>query len=340
MRAFDYSSPTTVDETVTRLTESNNGGRTGQVRPLAGGTDLLTLMKANIVAPAELVDIKRLDNLPKGIAFHDNGLTLGALTTLSEIERDGTIAQRYPLLAQAAGLAATPQLRNMATIGGNLLQRPRCWYFRSDLFHCWLKGGDDCPARDGQNEYHALFGGPCYAVHPSDLASALLALEAQVNLRGAAGERTVPLADFFALPTDERRRETTIGSDELLLSLQIPALPANSRSTYLKAMDRKVWAFALVGVAAVVQMAQGQMTNVRLVLSGVAPIPWRATAAEAALQGERPSEARFAEAAQLAVEGAEMLEHNAYKVPLVQSLIRRALLTLTSGSGAHSEKIT
>ncbi|MEZ4869125.1 MAG: xanthine dehydrogenase family protein subunit M [Caldilineaceae bacterium] len=326
MRPFAYHRPATVDETLTRL----NGGNNGQVRPLAGGTDLLTLMKANLVAPTDLVDIKRLANLPKGITAQGDGLTLGALTTLSEIEKDPTIAQRFPLLAEAAGLAATPQLRNMATIGGNLLQRPRCWYFRNELMDCWLKGGDTCPAHAGHNEFHALFGGgPCYAVHPSDLASALLALDAHVQLRSAAGERRVPLADFFALPTDDRRCESVLADDELLLSVQVPDLSAGTSSTYLKAMDRKVWAFALVGVAAVVQMQQGQMADVRLVLSGVAPIPWRATAAEAILTGNVPSDALFAEAATIALAGAEMLEHNAYKVPLAQGLIRRSLTRLT-----------
>lgn len=327
MREFAYHRARSIEEALARLSIASDG----DVRPLAGGTDLLTLMKGNISAPAELIDIKRLANLPKSITANEGGLQLGALTTLSEIENDPLIAEHLPLLAEAAGLAATPQLRNMATIGGNLLQRPRCWYFRNDLFTCWLKGGLDCPAHEGQNEYHALFGkGPCYAVHPSDLASALLAVDAQVRLRQTAGERTVSLADFFTLPSEEHRRETIIGEDELLLAVQIPSLPANTRTTYLKAMDRKVWAFALVGVAAVVQIEQGQIANVRLVLSGVAPIPWRATAAEAVLRRQQPNEALFAEAARLAVGDAEMLEHNAYKVPLVQSLVQRALTIVTA----------
>ncbi|MEZ4617631.1 MAG: FAD binding domain-containing protein [Caldilineaceae bacterium] len=286
MRPFDYNSPATVDDVLTRLAGTNNG----RIRPLAGGTDLLTLMKNNLIAPVQLVDVKRLEDLPKGIIADGDGLSLGALTTLSALEQDPLIIEQFPLIAEAAGLAATPQLRNMATVGGNLLQRPRCWYYRNELFDCWLKGGDSCPAHDGQNEFHALFGdGPCYAVHPSDLASALLAVAAQVQLRGAKGVRTVPLTDFFALPTAERRTETTIDDEELLLSVKVPALPANTGSTYLKAMDRKVWAFALVGVAAIVHMQQGQMVDVRLVLSGVAPIPWRATAAEALLWAKHPA---------------------------------------------------
>jgi xanthine dehydrogenase YagS FAD-binding subunit len=222
MRPFEYTSPTTVDEAVGLLGQ-NGPEHDGRLRPLAGaqplagGTDLLPLMKADVAAPSHLVDVKRLSGLPRGIEATAQGLSLGALTTLSEIEMHPLIRQRYPLLAQAAAVAATPQLRNMATLGGNLLQRPRCWYFRHRLLPCWLKGGAHCPAYEGENQLHALFGGgPCYAVHPSDVAPALLALDAQVRVRGAAGARTLPLAEFFSLPTEERRHETAIGRDELV----------------------------------------------------------------------------------------------------------------------------
>lgn len=330
MRSFAYAQATTIDETITLLDHADDG----HTRPLAGGTDLLTLMKADIATPAQLVDIKRLSELPQGITETANGVTLGALTTLTEIEQNDLLRRKYGVLPEAAELAATPQLRNMATIGGNLLQRPRCWYFRNHRFHCWLKGGDDCPAYDGENQYHALFGdGPCYAVHPSDLASALLALQATVRLRGPQGERSLPLDEFFALPEGDRRRETTIAEDELLLALEIPALPADARSTYFKAMDRKVWAFALVGVAAVVQMDQGKIADARLVLTGVAPIPWRTTAAEQALIGAEANPALFAQAADLALQDAAPLRHNQYKVPLAKRLVQRALTTLTTGTG-------
>ena len=263
-------------------------------------------------------------------------MTLGALATLTEIETSPLLKERYPALAEAAAVAATPQLRNMTTIGGNLLQRPRCWYFRNPRFYCWLKGGDDCPARDGENQFHALFGGgPCVAVHPSDLAPALVALEAEVRLRGAGGERVVPLADFYALPTDDRRTETVIRGDELVLSVRIPPLPAGTRSTYLKAMDRKVWAFALVGVAAVVRLAAGggrRIEHARLVLGGVAPIPWRVTAAEQALIGAEPTGEAFARAAEAALAEAAPLAHNGYKVPLAKALIRRALAAAARGT--------
>lgn len=330
MRSFEYSSPATVAEVITLLEKDGQGG----VRPLAGGTDLLTLMKGDIASPAQLVNIKLLPDLPRGIEETSAGMTIGALTTLSEIELHPLIKQRYGALAEAAAVAATPQLRNMATLGGNLLQRPRCWYFRNSQFHCWLKGGDECQAKDGENQLHALLGGgPCYAVHPSDLAPALLALDSSVRLQGPAGERTLPLAEFFASPTDERRTETVLGGDELILSIHIPPPAPGTRSTYLKAMDRKVWAFALVGVAATLRLggADGrQIEHARIVLSGVAPTPWRATAAEQLLLGAVPGEELFARAAEAALADAEPLEHNGYKLPLEQTLVRRALALLTA----------
>ncbi len=333
MRPFAYGRAETVEEALSLLDRHEDGAQPASetsTHLLAGGTDLITLMKASVTEPVQLVDIKRIEDLPRGIhAAGGNGtggVNLGALTTLSEIEQSPLLQSRYTTLAQAAALAATPQLRNMATLGGNLLQRPRCWYFRQELFYCWLKGGDQCHAYDGQNQHHALFGGgPCYAVHPSDLPAALLALDAQVHLRSAAGERTISVEEFYALPEPDRRQETVLAADELILSIDLPAPPDGARSVYLKAMDRKVWAFALVGVAAVVQVAQGRITQARLVLSGVAPIPWRVPAAEQVLVGQPPGAALFEQAADAALADARPLAHNGYKVPLARALIRQAL---------------
>ena len=328
MRNFEYASPAAMDEALTLLT--GDGG--GEVRPLAGGTDLLTLMKADVAAPSRLVDIKRLVELAGITDTGDGGLILGGLTTLSEIERHPAITGRYPVLAEAAAVAATPQLRNMATVGGNLLQRSRCWYFRNPRFHCWLKGGDTCPARDGENRFHAILdGGPCYSAHPSDIAPALLVLDAEVRLRGRGGERVVPLSEFFARPVDERRTETVLQPDELVVSVHIPPQPAETRSTYLKAMDRKVWAFALTSVAAVLRLDGRRVAHVRLALGGVAPIPWRATAAEAVLLGAEAGDRPFARAAEAVLEEAEPLRQNGYKLPLTRTLIRRALAVLAGG---------
>jgi xanthine dehydrogenase YagS FAD-binding subunit len=326
MRHFDYSSARTADEAIQLLDQDH------LVRPLAGGTDLLPLMKGDIAAPHHLVDIKRLDELPHTIDVGEQGTTIGALATLADLEMSEGVQREHPVVAQAAGLAATPQLRNMATVGGNLLQRPRCWYYRHAHFHCWLKGGDECHARDGQNQLHALFGDtPCVAVHPSDLASALLALDASVRLRGPAGERSLALDDFFTLPTSDHRRETGIAPDELLVSVHIPKAQHPMRSLYLKAMDRKVWAFALVGVAVRLDQADGIVTGARIVLSGVAPVPWRLREAEQILIGHSLDAERVTRVADAALAGAKALEYNGYKIPLARNLITRALTTLGAG---------
>ena len=299
-------------------------------RPLAGGTDLVTLMKADLVAPERLVSIRRL--VPSGISEGADGFTLGAGTTLSEIERNVAVARSFTALSQAAAAAASAQLRNMATLGGNLLQRPRCWYFRNPLVQCWLKGAADCPAREGENRLHALFAeSPCVAVHPSDLAPALLAFDADVRVLGRDGERVVALEELFALPEDARRSETRLSDEELILALRMPSHPAETRSTYLKAMDRQAFAFALVGVAAVLRLSpERRVGHARVVLSGVAPIPRRAHAAERVLLGEEASERLFERAAEAALDGAVSLRHNAYKVPLIRALVRRALRTLSA----------
>lgn len=327
MRPFQYLSTTSLPDALAAL----HDGHDGATRLLAGGTDLLTLMKTEIVQPDRLVDIKRLVELDDRIEVTADGLSIGALATLAEIEDDPLVRDLCPALAEAASLAATPQLRNMATLGGNLLQRPRCWYFRSEHVRCWLKGGDDCPARDGENQLHALFGGgPCYAVHPSDLATALVAANAAVRIRRQDGERTMPLADFFALPVAERRTENMLGEDELIVAVTIPPAPSGTRSTYLKAMDRKVWAFALVGVAVTVTFAGDRVTGASIVLGGVAPIPWRVPAVEAVLMGTTLDPATIERVAATALADAEPLANNGYKIPLAQTLIRRALQSLNA----------
>lgn len=328
LRPFAYESPATIADTIALLARD-----TATIRPLAGGTDLLTLMKGEIVAPERLVDIKRLNDLTDEIGVTEHGLEIGALATLAEIETDPFVTGLAPALAQAAGLAATPQLRHMATLGGNLLQRPRCWYFRDAEIPCWLKGGDGCPARDGENQLHALFGdGPCVAVHPSDLATALTALDAAIVARGAAGERVIPIGEFFAPPEDGRRTENTLGADELIVSIRIPSSPDGATSAYLKAMDRKVWAFALVSVAATLAVREGSISRARVVLGGVANVPRRARRAEEALIGVEPTDAAFTQAADAALADARPLEHNGYKIPLARALVRRALAACRDAS--------
>lgn len=329
MRPFAYERPETVAEAMTMLATSEQ--MNPQVRPLAGGTDLLTLIKSDIVTPDTLIDIKRIADLDDRIETTATGVTIGALTTLAQLERSETIRGSWGALAGAAEQAATPQLRNMATIGGNVLQRPRCWYFRDSDISCWLKGGDACPAREGENSHHAIFQeSPCVAVHPSDSASALIALDAVVRIRGTASEREIPIADFFTTPTSDHRRENQLAPGELILGFHLPAPAAGTRSVYLKAMDRKVWAFALIGVAASVTVESGQISDARVVLGGVAPIPHRLTAVESALRGEAPDAALFSRAAELGLEGSEPLSQNGYKVDLARTLIQRALVAATS----------
>lgn len=294
---------------------------TTTVRPLAGGTDLLTRLKVGLDRPDVLVDLKASD-LGRGIDRVDGGWRLGALVTLSQIGRHDGLRRDVPALAQAVDQAATPQLRNRATIAGNLLQRPRCWYFRNERVQCWLAGGEGCPARTGRNEHHAVFDtdGPCVATHPSDPAAALVALGGTVTVLdgGGGGPRELAVADLLAPPTEERRVEHVLADDAVITAVTVPAAP---RSTYLKAMDRAVWAFALVGVAAVVS-ADGE---VRLVASGVANTPRRLSAAEAALAGTELTPDAIDRAAAAATDGAAPLAENGYKLPLLRALTRRAL---------------
>lgn len=324
MRPFAYERPESIEQAMTMLATSE--ATNPDIRPLAGGTDLLTLMKSDIVRPDTLIDLKRVAELDDRIETTAAGTTIGALTTLAQLEHDPTIRSTYGALAGSAGQAATPQLRNMATLGGNVLQRPRCWYFRDPEIACWLKGGDGCPARDGENSHHAIFQeSPCVAVHPSDSASALIALDAEVRVRGAAGDRTIPIGEFFTLPTDDHRRENVLAPGELIFGFHLPAPAHGTRSVYLKAMDRKVWAFALVGVAASVTVTDGTISDARVVLGGVAPIPHRLTAVEDALRGQSPDDGLFTRAAALGLDGAAPLSHNGYKVDLAKALIQRAL---------------
>jgi xanthine dehydrogenase YagS FAD-binding subunit len=328
MRAFDYQAPATLKEAQKLI-----GGTT---RPLAGGTDLLTLMKSDLVAPERLVAVRRL--LPAAIEEvtdvqqHGGEVRIGAGATLAEVASHSLIADRYTALAEAASLAASPQLRHMATLGGNLLQRPRCWYFRNPNLQCWLKGGEDCLARDGENREHAIFDeSPCMAAHPSDPATPLLAFDASVRLMGAGGERRLRLHELLALPEEDRRTETRLDDDELVLDIGLPALPDGTLSTYLKAMDRAAFSFALAGVAAVARKdAKGNIEHVRLVLGGVAPIPRRAQAAERILLGAAPAPDVLAKAADAAVDSARPLSGNGWKVPLVRALVLRALQCVVS----------
>jgi xanthine dehydrogenase YagS FAD-binding subunit len=297
---------------------------------LAGGTDLVPLLKNGIVAPSRLVDIKRATDLDSSIEETPaGGIRLGALSRLAEIEEHPLLCQPYASLQQAAAVAASPQLRNMATLAGNLLQRPRCWYFRNPRIRCWLKGGETCPASQGRNELHAVFpGDPCVAAHPSDLATSLLALEAEIRLHGNNGaHRTLAVGSFFKAPEPERRRETVL-AEELIVSIELPPLPQGTRSIFLKAMQRASWGFALASVAVVLRLEDRAVAESRIALGGVAPVPRRARAAEQALAGGTAADGAIEAASQTALADALPLARNGYKVALAKALVRRALETL------------
>ena len=232
----------------------------------------------------------------------------------------------YTILAQAIRDAATPQLRAMATVGGNLLQQYRCWYYRDGL-NCWLAGGDECFARDGQNQYHAIFQqGPCVAAHPSDLAPALIALDATVTMQGQSGEHETLVEDLLAAPTNDRYVAHTLGQSEIITQINIPAPSSATRGVYLKAMDRQAWSFALASVAARLTLEGDTIREARVVLGGVANTPWRAREAEAALIGQPITSELAAQAAAFAVQDATPLTLNGYKVRLARELTRRAIL--------------
>jgi len=326
MRAFEYSSATGAEEAIERLSEQSGG----ETRLIAGGTDLLTLMKAGLAEPTRLIDLKPATLLRSLGLYTDGGLAIGALTTLAALERAASgLAASFPvyaILADSIRDAATPQLRAMATVGGNLLQQYRCWYYRDGL-NCWLAGGDACYAREGQNQYHAVFqSGPCVAAHPSDLAPALIALDASVTIQSPTGEREQLVEDLLAAPTDDRRMAHTLGQGEIITRIHIPAPSATARGVYLKAMDRQAWSFALASVAAQVTLEGERVSKARLVLGGVANTPWRAREAETALLGQTITGELAAQAAALALNGAIPLALNSYKVRLAQELTRRAIL--------------
>lgn len=317
MQPFTHIDAANVDEIIPLLDETS--------RPLAGGTDMLPLMKEGIAVPQRLVNLKRAAEL-RYIRADDTELAIGALATLDDLHNHAAIQRDYPALAQAAGLAASPQLRNMATLGGNLLQQVRCWYYRGD-FQCWLKGGDICHARDGRNEYHAILDqSPCVAVYPSDPPAALIAFDARLRIKGAHGERMVSVADFLRPPTDGRHVMHVLAPDELIVEVLVPKTKA--RSVYLKAMDRAVWAYALVSVAATAEIVGDVARNVRIVLGGVANTPLRATEAEAIVEGQALSEERVQRAGVAAIAEAKPLAHNRYKLPLARNLVAQALRDL------------
>jgi xanthine dehydrogenase YagS FAD-binding subunit len=314
-----------------RATDPNAAARAVAANPqakfLAGGTNLLDLMKEDVERPSQLVDLTRLKLAE--IKPLRGGVSIGALATNTETANNPLIRSNYPLLTQAIVAGASAQLRNMATNGGNLLQRTRCQYFYDTAMPCNKREpGSGCGALQGLNRYHAIFGWSenCVATYPGDMATALYALEAVVRVRGSNGrERTIPIADFHRLPGDTPQRDTNLEHGELIVAIELPKSSFAKSSYYLKVRERASYAFALVSVAAALELGGSTIRQARIVLGSVAHKPWRSREAEAALAGQPATEESFRRAAEAALRDAKPLEHNAYKVELGKRAIVRAL---------------
>lgn len=322
MQRFELARPTSLAQARELRAE-----RPGSVLK-AGGVDLIDHLKEHLVEPPRVVDLKSVPGLDQVTVDEQGGLRLGPLVTLAKVAAHAGVARSHPALSAACGEAASPQVRNLATLGGNLLQRPRCWYYRLESYKCLKKGGDVCYAIAGENRYHVIFGGgPSYAVHPSNAALALVAYGATLVLEGPKGRREVPAGEFFTPPTQDAERENQLAPDELLVEVRVPPL-AGWRSAYDEVRERAAFDWPLVSVAAALRLEGATVREARLVLGAVAPIPWRSSRAERALVGRDLDAAGADAAARAATVGAAPLSDNGYKVGLVQALVRRTLLSL------------
>ncbi|MDX1582351.1 MAG: FAD binding domain-containing protein [Thermoanaerobaculia bacterium] len=318
MNRFEWVSVRSVDDAIDQL-------RAGAVIK-AGGVDLLDLMKEGIRSPGRVVSIQSIPGLDR-IEANGSALHLGPLATLAEIGESEAVTEKWPALAAAASKAATPQIRNMATVAGNLLQRPRCWYFRSEDFHCLKKGGDLCFAQAGENEFHAIFDNDlCAIVHPSGMAIPLIAYGAAIEIAGASERRRIPLEKFFVPPTTDISRENSLGADEMIVGINVPSPRKGTRSGYIKQGQKESFDWPLADVAVVLEMDGNRIRSSSVILGSAAPVPRRAVAAEAFLEGKVLNESVAREAGRLAVSEATPLERNAYKVPLFRGVVARALL--------------
>jgi len=317
---FSYIRPKTLKEAVKAL---SSGGAVLH----AGGTDLLGCLRDHVSDVKKMVSISGLKELKGIMSAPDGGLRIGALTTITEVAENRVIRENYTALAQAAQEVASPQLRNQGTLGGNLCQKPRCWYYRGE-FHCLRKGGEKCFAVSGENQYHCILGGgPCFIVHPSDTAPALVAFDAHVRIMGPKGARTVALEKFCVLPAVDARRDTVLEPGEIVTDIALP--PAQgARSSYRKVRARASWDFALAGLALAIRFDKEVVSHARAVLSAAAPIPWRSKELEGALLGKKLDADIIAKAADAAMKNAQPLEQNGYKIPLFKGMIEEELAAI------------
>ena len=323
MKNFILAEPQSLEQVCSFLPKES-----GKYFVMAGGTDLLAEIKDEIVEPEVVVDLKTIPNLSY-IKKEKDGLHIGALTTIAELAEDLSVKQDYRALYEAAKEVGTPQLRNVGTISGNLCQRPRCWYYRDPQVQCRKKGGSRCFAFRGRNKYHAILGGGiCYIVHPSDLAPALIALEAKVSILSPNGEKTIPLEELYALPSKNVQKETILKSNEVIKEVILPPLKKGEKSTYSKFKERGTWDFAVVSVAMKGTASGKAFNEVKIVIGGVAPIPWRLFAAEAMIKGKTVTEKLVRQAAREALKDANPLEENGYKLELVEVILYKTALSL------------
>jgi xanthine dehydrogenase YagS FAD-binding subunit len=336
MNRFRWASARTIAEAAAAsitvadaMTAASDSARDGARILKAGGIDLLDLMKENLLAPQTLVNLGDIPGLDAIDAEPGGGVRIGAMAKLADLNAHPLLGRHYPALADALHGAASPQIRNIATLGGNLLQRPRCWYFRAAEHHCLRKGGDHCFAIKGENQYHAIFGnGYCAIVHPSTAATALVALGATVELANARGTvRRVLLEDFFVPPERDIERENDLRPQEILTAVLLPPMKAGVRMAHLKQGEKDSFDWPLADVAAVLELGpHGRCERAAIVLGAAAPVPYRARGAEAALAGQRVDRHMAEMAAAAAVKGATPLAKNSYKVPIFAVLVRRAIL--------------
>lgn len=320
MPAFQYVRVPSLEEGIRHLSSGN-------ARVHAGGTDLLGCLRDNVFTAGKAVSIRSIKEL-KGIREEGGGLRIGALSSIARVAESPLVKKLYPGLARAASEVGSPQLRAQGTIGGNICQKPRCWYYRGD-FHCIRKGGDTCFAFAGENQYHCIFGGAgCFIVHPSDTAPALSAFQATVRITGPKGSRSVPIDQFFVPPAIDPWKETVLEPEEIVTEISIPAPPPGLRSSYRKVRARRSWDFALAGVALVLRFDGALVSEARVWLSGAAPVPWRSKEVEQEILGKRLDEKTIARAGEAAVKKAEPLPKNGYKVPLLRAVIEEELETM------------
>ncbi len=325
MNSFKYMQPKKIKDAENFLMQHADSSLL-----FAGGTDVLGLIKNNIVKPENLVNLKLIGDLGK-ITYHaGKEIRIGATVKLFEIADHPVINKKFTVLAQAVKEIASPQFRNIATIGGNLCQRPRCFYFRGD-FHCLRKGGDICYAVDGQNKYHCIVGGgPCYIIHPSDSAVALLALNAKVSIYSNGKSRIIPLSEFFILPEKNHTKENILKHGEIIEEIIIPEPAGGSKSEYIKIKERETWDFAVVSIAAVIKKSGNQIGSGRVAFGGVAPVPWMIEELNKKLNGLGIDEDKLDNFSKQFFKDAVALEKNGYKIPLARNLLKRILINLTA----------